>query len=42
MKVSIAICALIGVMTREEAVRAVNLHRLTGNVCINELEEDTN
>ena len=44
MKVTIAICALLGVITRDEAVRAVSLHRLgnAGNVCINELSEDTN
>jgi len=42
MKVTIAICALLGVMTREEAVRAVSLNRLSGNVCISEIGEDTN
>jgi len=43
MKVTnIAICALIGVMTRDEAVKAVNLNRLSGNVCISEIGEDTN
>ena len=38
MKVTnIAICALLG-----EAVKAVNLNRLSGNVCISEIGEDTN
>ena len=41
MKV-IAVCTLIGLMTRDEAVKAVNLNRLTGNVCISEIGEDTN
>ena len=43
MKVTnIAICALLGIMTRDEAVQAVNLNRLSGNVCISEIGEDTN
>ena len=39
---STIICLFLGLLTKDEAVRAIRLNKATGNICINELGEDTN